>query len=409
MAVSRRCPGMRDLLPPQMRRYRRIEEAFRAVCQGWGYAEVRTPTIEHLHLFTAAGTLSPQALGRVYSFLDWDGWSGERVVLRPDSTIPTARLYVDSMSEERWAKLFYTQNVFRFAQGDESREDRQCGVELIGDTQPEGDVELILMGCEALRRLGLEPTIRLSNPGVLRAVLARAGFEASEQLAVYDRILDGDFTALDEIQQRLPEAGVSLRAVLASEGEGPPYLNNLRSALLPTVPEIEKPLDDLMAVATVLTENGFSTRLTPALARDFEYYTGPVFQFLVDEKVVGSGGRYDALISLVGEVAMPASGFALEVDLLMEYLADDEREILPSVVIRPAAGGQEELAATFRLASALRAAEHSVAVAGSGDGQARWQVVVAANGFAVTGEGIEGKRLASVDEVVQAITDAGRD
>jgi hypothetical protein len=115
------------------------------------------------------------------------------------------------------------------------------------------------------------------------------------------------------------------------------------------------------------------------------------------------------LISLVGEVAMPASGFALEVDLLMEYLTDDGREILPCVAIRPAAGGQEELAATFRLASALRAAEHCVAVAGSGDGRARWQVVTAADGFAVTGEGIEGKRLASVDEVVQTITDAGRD
>ncbi|MEE8369974.1 MAG: ATP phosphoribosyltransferase regulatory subunit, partial [Dehalococcoidia bacterium] len=355
MDVSRRCRGMRDLLPPQMRRYRRIEEAFRGVCQGWGYAEVRTPTIEQLHLFTSAGTLSPQALGRVYSFLDWDGWSGERVVLRPDSTIPMARLYVESMGEERWAKLFYTQNVFRFAQGDESREDRQCGVELIGDTQPEGDVELVLMGCEALRRLGLEPTLRLSNPGILRTVLARAGFEAGERLSVYDRILDGDFSALDEIQQRLPEAGVSLRALLASAGEGPPYLNNLRSALLPTVPEMEKPLDDLMAVATVLAETGFSPRLTPALARDFEYYTGPVFQFLVGEQVVGRGGRYDALISLVGGLAMPASGFALDVDLLMELLPDDERESLPSVAIRPAAGGPGDLAATFRLASALRA------------------------------------------------------
>jgi histidyl-tRNA synthetase len=203
------------------------------------------------------------------------------------------------MSEERWAKLFYTQNVFRFAQGDESREDRQCGVELIGDTQPEGDVELILMGCEALRRLGLEPALRLSDPGILRA----------------------------------------LRALLASEGEGPPYLNNLRSALLPTVPEMEKALGDLTAVATVLTQTGFSPRLTPALVRDFEYYTGPVFQFLIGDRVVGSGGRYDALISLVGEMTVPASGFALEIDLLMELLPDDGLEDLPSVAIRPAAGG----------------------------------------------------------------------
>ena len=97
MQDSMRPPGMRDMLPDDMERFRLIESAFRTACLGWGYREVRTPTIERLHLFTAAGTLSPQMLDRVYSFLDWDGWSGERVVLRPDSTIPVARLYVEKL------------------------------------------------------------------------------------------------------------------------------------------------------------------------------------------------------------------------------------------------------------------------------------------------------------------------
>src|SRR3972149_2766239 len=165
MSISMRCRGMRDLLPAEMSRFRRVEQAFRDVCHGWGYEEVRTPSIEHLHLFTSTGTLSPQMLGRGYSFLDWDGWSGERVVLRPDSTIPAARLFVEAMAESVGAKLFYVQNVFRFAQGDESREDWQCGAELIGDTQPEGDLELVFMGCEVLERLGLTVDLRLSDPG----------------------------------------------------------------------------------------------------------------------------------------------------------------------------------------------------------------------------------------------------
>src|SRR5438046_4028376 len=134
MEDSMRPPGMRDMLPDDMERFRIVESAFRNACLGWGYREVRTPTIERLHLFTAAGTLSPQMLDRVYSFLDWDGWSGERVVLRPDSTIPVARLYVEKLKDVRVAKLFYVQSVLRFAQGDDSREDWQCGAELIGDT-----------------------------------------------------------------------------------------------------------------------------------------------------------------------------------------------------------------------------------------------------------------------------------
>ena len=59
MDQSLRCAGMRDILPDEMRRFRRVEEAFRAACLGWGYDEVRTPALEHLHLFPTAGALPP--------------------------------------------------------------------------------------------------------------------------------------------------------------------------------------------------------------------------------------------------------------------------------------------------------------------------------------------------------------
>ena len=83
-----KCKGTCDLSTEEMRRFRFIEGAFRNSCGKWGYQEVRTPTIEYMHLFTSTGTLTPGKLSKVYSFLDWDGWSGERVVLRPESTIP---------------------------------------------------------------------------------------------------------------------------------------------------------------------------------------------------------------------------------------------------------------------------------------------------------------------------------
>ena len=101
-----RCKGTRDLSPGDMENFRLIEGVFRGSCRKWGYEEVRTPTLEYLHLFTTTGTLTPGMLSKVYSFLDWDGWSGERVVLRPDGTIPVVRLYIDSMAEKKLAKLF---------------------------------------------------------------------------------------------------------------------------------------------------------------------------------------------------------------------------------------------------------------------------------------------------------------
>ena len=152
---SMRSQGMNDLSPEEMVRFRRVENFFSQSCSSWGYREVRTPTIEQLWLFTVVGTLSSQMLERVYSFLDWDGWSGERVLLRPDSTIPAARFYAENFTDGETAKLFYVQNIFRFTDGDDAREDWQCGAELIGDTQPQGDIELILMGLKALEAMKL--------------------------------------------------------------------------------------------------------------------------------------------------------------------------------------------------------------------------------------------------------------
>ncbi len=122
-----RSRGMRDLGPEEMRRFRAIERTFLEVTGAAGYREIRTPTIEPLHLYTASGALSPQLLDRVYSFLDWDGWSGERVVLRPDATVAVARWFAERRSSdggasEGAARLSYVQPAYRFVTGDGDRE-----------------------------------------------------------------------------------------------------------------------------------------------------------------------------------------------------------------------------------------------------------------------------------------------
>lgn len=408
MGETLRCRGMRDMLPDDMRRFRRVEEAFRAACLGWGYEEIRTPVLEHLHLFTTAGTLSPQMLGRVYSFLDWDGWSGERVVLRPDSTIPSARLYAECLGGGRVAKLFYVQSVFRFAEGDESREDWQCGVEVIGESQPQGDVELILLGREVLACLGLEADVRLSHPGLLRAVLARAGLDASEQIALYDRILDGDASALQELQGRLPEVGASLGMLLAMEGEGGAYLNNLRSTFAESIPGLEAPLDELAFVVGALERLGCRCLISAAMVRNFEYYTGPAFQFEVAGCRVGSGGRYDALLSLIGGGQMPASGFALEAEVLARLLPEDASAGRRIATVLTKTGDSESLASAFRLAAALRAQGLAAQVAGTAPDDSP-RVTVSGEGYVLSGVSGKGRRLASVEAVAKALRESDRD
>ena len=406
MEDSMRPPGMRDMLPADMERFRLIESAFRTACLGWGYREVRTPTIERLHLFTAAGILSPQMLERVYSFLDWDGWSGERVVLRPDSTIGVARLYVEKLKDSRVAKLFYVQNVLRFSEGDDSREDWQCGAELIGDTYPLGDLELILIACEVLQRLGLNPEIKLSDPGILRAVFSRAGYDQTEQLSMYDRVLDGDASAFSEVLDRLPESTGAGLQLLSMEGDGPAFLNNLRSVLEPAIPDVAPVISELATIADVLTGIGQTPKIAPALVRDFEYYTGPVFHLFVGDTKVANGGRYDALVSQVGGPDVPASGFALEMEPLAALLSADDSGARPAVAIRSAGRNGADVGAVFSLARALREAGVAVHLVGAHDRVSR-EIQASSEGFSLTSEDGKPRRLTRVEEVVRAVADAG--
>ncbi len=396
-----RSNGMRDMLPADMERFRRIELTFRDVCLGWGYEEVRTPTIEHLYLFTSAGTLSPQMLDRVYSFLDWDGWSGERVVLRPDSTIPTVRLFTEQMADRDGARLFYVQNVLRFEQGDARREDWQCGVELLGDTYPRGDVELILLARETMQRLGLAPRLKLSHPGIVRALLDKAGLALPDQLALYDRVLAGDLAPLDEVEDKLP-GSASIRSLLSMEGAGPAYIKKLETVLEPAVPEIAGPLRELAAVSAMLDGMGVAHEIAPLLVRSFEYYTGPVFHVFVGDQKVGGGGRYDGLVSLVGDRALPASGFAIEIDAVSPLLTAARGETA-AVTIRCESQDTGDLTRAFALAVVLRESRALVRVTAGGAAGGR-EVVVSEGGFLLSLNGGKPKRLAGIADVVRAVS-----
>ncbi len=352
-----RCKGMRDLLPEDMARFRRVETEFRSCCTGWGYQEIRTPTLEYLHLFTSAGTLSPEMLGRVYSFLDWDGWSGERVVLRPDGTIPTARLYVENYESLPIARLFYVENVFAFeGSGRESRERWQCGAELIGGRKPEGDVELISLGLETLAGLGIEPVeIRVAHAGLLRAFLEGLGLSGERKADIVDKVFAGDMGALSEAKGLKPDTTKQLQILFGTKGSSPRFVENLRSVMVPSVSGIESSLNELARIASLLSYLDLNYQIDFTSGRGFEYYTGIIFAFYGGGRRLGGGGRYDELIPVVGGKDVWASGFALYMDELMSMLEEPPRRERVLVKAKDAEG----LKASLAVARALRDAGYT--------------------------------------------------
>jgi histidyl-tRNA synthetase len=354
-----RCKGSRDLSPGEMTRFRLIEGVFRDCCLKWGYEEVRTPTLEYLHLFTSTGTLTPGMLGRVYSFLDWDGWSGERVVLRPDGTIPIARLYIDSMAEKAPAKLFYVANVFTFEEtGEKTRERWQCGTELIGAGSVTADVELITLALDVLKRLKLENVeVKLSHAGLIRALLTKLGLSPDEQTRIFDRLLDGDTEALTGLKPSEPALGRALAPLLDMKGKSPGFLKNLKTVFAGDLPELKPPLNNFIDIVNNLEALGYDYQIDITSGRGFEYYTGLIFQLFIGGKKIGGGGRYDDLIPLMGGSDIPASGFALYLDRLMEM-------VKPEALAGPSAqrvlvrAKEETMKEGFNIAHRLREAGH---------------------------------------------------
>jgi len=353
-----RCKGTRDLSPEEMTGFRLIEGVFRDRCLKWGYQEVKTPTIEYLHLFTSVGTLTPSMLGKVYSFLDWDGWSGERVVLRPDGTIPIARLYIDTMKSKGLVKLFYVTNTFIFEEtGKKTRERWQCGTELIGVSSPSSDAELILLALEIANELKLEGVqLRLSHAGLIKSLLAKLRLSPEEQARIFDQILDGDEKALARIKSGKTEIDNILLPLINLKGQSSGFLRNLKALSARSLPDFEPYLENFIAIVDILEALGCRYQIDIASGAGFEYYTGVIFQLFLGGEKIGGGGRYDDLIPAMGGGDIPASGFALYLDRLMNLIEPEKLAKPVAQAISVQAKGEKAVKAAFTAAAQLREA-----------------------------------------------------
>jgi histidyl-tRNA synthetase len=389
-----RCKGMRDLLPQDMEKFRRLEGGFRDVCRRWGYEEVRTPVLEYLHLFTTAGTLTPGMLSRVYSFLDWDGWSGERVVLRPDGTIPTARLFLSEVEKDP-ARLFYVENVFSFEEtGREARERWQCGVESIGGSSPLAEGELVSLALEVLGRLGFSATVKLAHQGFLKALLGEVGED------LFPRLLEGE--GFSQVKPSRPELERAMPLLFGMRGKGPGYLENLKALLLPSFPSLRESLEDFSRVAQLLSRAGVAYEIDMGDGKGFEYYTGVVFQFYIEGDRVGGGGRYDNLLPVLGKKGISAAGFALYLEPLLARMEVPSPRPSVLVVRSSTARGQGR---AFSLARELRASGYRVEMERSASPP--HSLIEVGNGFTVAGPSGEVVRLSSLKRLLRFLEEMG--
>ncbi|HDL00946.1 MAG TPA: hypothetical protein ENH23_01770, partial [candidate division Zixibacteria bacterium] len=218
-----------DLLPQDIIKFRKMETAFLERCRQFGYQEIKTSTIEPLHIFMATGALAPELLRNVYSFLDWGGWSRERVALRADSTISAARYYLDNLKENSHVKVCYIENHFRRGDtGQDVSERWQLGMENIGDDSSLSDVEIIFIALDTLKAAGFDTTyLHLSFPLIIIESVNLAFIE-KDRKKVLGLIKGKRYDDIKSLGEKDHNLDILFR-LLQFKGTNASYLNNLKS------------------------------------------------------------------------------------------------------------------------------------------------------------------------------------
>jgi histidyl-tRNA synthetase len=309
--------GMRDILPPESSRWQWVESVAREVFDLYGYKEIRLPLLERTELFARSiGADTDIVAKEMYTFPDR---KGELLTLRPEATASVLRAVLENrLDKGAGVKKFYTMGpMFRYERPQKGRfrQFYQINCEAFGGEAPELDVEVILLLLQILKRLLLGEMRLLIN--------SLGGPECQEKFkAALGLFLINKEGLCEDCQRRrttnplrvLDCKSAHCQKILQSAPVMRDYLCSTCAAHFARVLERL----DYFKVAYVVQ---------PRLVRGLDYYTHTAFEVVAAglgaQDAVAGGGRYNGLAKELGGPDLPAVGFAIGEDRLLEVLPED--------------------------------------------------------------------------------------
>jgi len=326
-----RLPGFRDFYPEPVpsrdagwsfdaRQY--VFDKWRETARRYGFREYDGPPLESLELFTTKS--GDEIVGQLYNFTD----KGDRAVaLRPEMTPTLARMVAaHERNYKKPIKWFAIPQLFRYERQQKGRlrEHFQFNADLIGETDPAADAELIALLIDTLRSFGLTEqdfVIRLSSRDAWqefyegRRQKAEGRSDSSHEYDFFQTIDKLERTPPEESEKKLAAFGFSLAEVNRFIESG-------------------KPTGELQSILDSLAARGLRrfVKVDYHVIRGLAYYTGVVFEAFDargEFRAIAGGGRYDNLVKLIsgGRVDLPALGFGMGDVVLLELLK--ARGLLP--------------------------------------------------------------------------------
>ncbi len=314
-------------MPEEAPLWQSLEEACRKIFGLYNYKEVRTPIFEMTELFTRSiGSTTDIVTKEMYEFKDRKGRS---LTLRPEETAPVVRACLENnlISPDQITKLYYIGPMFRYErpQAGRQRQFHQAGVEVFGSSDPLVDVEIVMMNVQLFNEIKLKDLeVNINSVGCKKCQP-----EFRKQLKTYFKnnmkYMCKDCKGRFEYNP--------LRILDCKEEKCQKYIDEAPASVDFLCNDCK---DHFEEVIKMLDYQKVNFRVNKRLVRGLDYYTKTTFEVvsgkLGSQNAVSGGGRYDTLVQELGGKSIPAVGFAIGMERVIEVLEQTNVPRLSSLV-----------------------------------------------------------------------------
>lgn len=346
--------GMRDFLPEEKRKREIVLQVIKKTYSSFGYTEIETPALESIeNLDKSDGGENLSMLFRVMRRgLDWSKEIlPEKAIdlgLRYDLTLPLVRYYV--ANKAKLPEVFRSIQIGPVWRAEKPQKGRfrqfiQCDIDAIGLDDYRCEIELIAVTSMALKKLEVtEFTVSVNDRRILSSLLKACGFDESQYPLVFiclDKFDKIGFSGVsEELFKKIPNNVNAVELLVEALEE----FTQCRSAnkLLQNVSKRSNLKHDSEAIINLqkIIEGvkkilpDASIVYNPTLVRGMGYYTGTIFEINVGSSgsSIAGGGRYDDLIGKFSKYSIPACGFSVGferiIDLVPDSLCTDQSRLV---------------------------------------------------------------------------------
>ena len=323
--ISKKIRGFRDILPDESKKFLFLEKTIHKICPLFNVNQIRIPALESLNLFKRSiGESSDIVTKEMYSFNDKND---EIVCMIPEGTASSMRLaFENNLIYDRGVKknrFYYYTSMFRHERPQKGRyrQFTQFGVEFMGDESIRDDIDLLLMSKMFFEMIKVDNLkLNINSLGLI------------EDRNKYSQDLQSYFNNYSNSFNEQQKKTIKTNPLRILDSKDQKLIEIVKDA--PNISNyINKvSLDKFHDIVQILEDLSIDYIVNNKLVRGLDYYNDLVFEWKTDQlgtqDAICAGGRYDSLSNIIGNQSVPAVGFAMGIDRIVDLITYQDTDLV---------------------------------------------------------------------------------